>query len=566
MAYLDYLKSLLSWHYFVGAGETFQAAVIQPVDDLVAAAKSAVMQRFWRFCEDEALPYLLQNYNLDLVESFTPPQTRRQVADAWVTWEGDGQPGYDGHLQGGAGTEEGILNEVARLGYQAAMIPVWQYKQSTDGVTDTIQIQPTLKNDLNRLFWPVGKPPWSFSRDIATEGEFGEGWWVDLNFHGGSSFWIVVQDPPFAFRRWGDPGRWGTGYWDALVTGNRVDLQRLYTTVRKFTPAEWSCRGIVFAYSGRYLLSSALFQVLRAVAVRATFDVWAVGDTGFTSHWDGTKWTQVAAPVAADLYAVATRSEVLTYAVGDSGTILRWNGTAWAAEVSGVSQRLRGCCFAGSDTWAVGDGGTILRDTGTGWAISPSPVATDLHSIFSVGPSDIWTVGAAGVALHWDGATWSNVATGTGQALRGVWGGAADAVWAVGDGGTILRWDGATWAAETSPTTADLYAVAGRRHTKLVFGVPVEYWAVLAVGDAMVVLDISTWKLAPTDLLGNRGYGVAGTVADNFWIATNVGQMFNSTVEGNVFSGRPWNRFSWDDGTRYNLKYVIKYMQESWET
>ena len=74
VTYLDYLKSVLSWHYFVEAGEIFQAAVAKPIDDLVLAAKTAVVQRFWRFCEDDALPWLLQNYNLDHVEAFKEPE------------------------------------------------------------------------------------------------------------------------------------------------------------------------------------------------------------------------------------------------------------------------------------------------------------------------------------------------------------------------------------------------------------------------------------------------------------------------------------------------------------
>lgn len=539
MTYLDYLKSVLSWHYFVEAGEIFQAAVAKPIDDLVLAAKTAVVQRFWAFCEEDALPWLLQNYNLDHVEAFTPAQSRQQVADAWLTWEGDGNQSIGGHLWGGGGTEEGILTEIARLGYTAAMIPVWQARYTSDGISETVSIQPSLQPDINSAFWPV-------KNTLTVLGDLDGEWWVDLNYHW-SSYYIVLTDAPFAFRRWGDPGRWGEGFWDALVTGSRVDLQRIYSTVRKFSPPEWSCRGIVFAYSGRYSLAPA---VLAGMAVASTYDAWAVGAAGFAAHWNGYAWTPAPAGPA-DLAAVAMDGGRV-YAVGAGGTILRWNG-AWAAEVSGTTAALASVCFAGPDIWAVGAGGIILRGRAGAWTAVASPVATDLHCVFALGVADIWAVGSGGVTIHWDGMAWMIAPPATAHDLNGIWGTATNSLWAVGAFGTILFWNGSTWSAVLSPTGLSLNAIAGLNNGRAI-----------SIGDETVTFDGTRWARAPS-LIGQVAHAIAGTLSDNFWVPTVQGEVFNLTIDGTIFSGGRWNHFSWDDGTRYNLKYVIKHMREGWE-
>jgi hypothetical protein len=542
MAYLDYFELVLSRHYFEGLGELFEAAVAKPLDNLIAAAKQATAQRFWAYALDEALPYLLQNYNLDKIEAFTPDQTRQQLDDAWTTWER-------------AGSEEGILAEVNRLGYsRASMLPVWLSRQSNDGTTDTIECQPSLLPDRNRLFWPVGSAAPDYmtthSRNIATQGEWGDGWWVDINYHF-SSFFIVIHDPPFAFRRWGDPAFWGKDLrWDALVVGDRVALRRLYLEIKKFNAAEWSCRGVVFTYSGRYTLA----PVLLGVSVRTTYDIWAVGGSGYSAHWNGYAWTQVQTPTTAQLFGVFS-TPTAVYAVGNTGTILRWTGSAWVSEPSGTLLRLSGFAYTGTLLWICGQNGVLLFNAGFGWVTAATPVATSLVRMFAFSPHDIWAVGDSGVAIHYNGATWSTTVTGVAVDLYGIWGDRPDRVWAVGLNGTIIRWDGAAWNPVVSPTTHHLYAIAGMKNGRAV-----------ATGETLIYFDGTDWKQAQGSLGLERSFAIDGTVSDNFWAVTEQGTAFNVTIGGRVFTGAPWNAFQWNDGTRYNPKYLIKWIKENWET
>jgi hypothetical protein len=544
-SYLEHLRSFLSWHYFVGEGEAFQDAIAKPIDDLVDMAKQATTQRFWRYALDEALPYLLQNYNLDLVEAFTPDQTRRQIAEAWDTWEK-------------AGSEEGIVEEVQRLGYpKVSLLPVWQMKHKTDGITDTLEFRPSLKPDINSMFWPKNFNPLAGSirhdRNIATLGEWGAfEWWVDLNFHF-SSFFVVIHDPPFAFRRWGDPDVWGKHRrWDALVTGSRVDLRRLYLTIKKFTTAEYSCRGVIFSYSGRYKLAKPLL----GVAVRSTYDVWACGQGGYIAHWDGTKWSEIQSGTTQDLHGIWVTPRGQGYAVGKSGTILHYNGATWQPQASGVTDILTGFAAAGRERWVCGQNGRLLLDAGFGWSVFPSPVATALNRLFALAPNDIWAVGVGGVALHYNGGSWTATTTGVADDLYGVWGASSTEVYAVGLNGTIIRWDGTAWTSVASPTTQHLFHITGTA----------DGGNAIAVGDTAVVFNGISWTLAPNDFLGQRAWAVQGTVSDNYWAVTEQGWAYNLTLDGRIYAAAPWDTFTWDDGTRYTIKYVTKWMREKWET
>ena len=98
---------------------------------------------------------------------------------------------------------------------------------------------------------------------------------------------------------------------------------------------------------------SASENVLNAVAVRNSSDAWAVGqflapdqdDDGLnmlTEHWNGSSWTQVAAPAVLhrdeSLLAVSASSASDAWAVGFTKTVsaagrnplaVHWNGSNW---------------------------------------------------------------------------------------------------------------------------------------------------------------------------------------------------------------------------------------------
>lgn len=65
-------------------------------------------------------------------------------------------------------------------------------------------------------------------------------------------------------------------------------------------------------------------------------DLWAVGATNHSYHFDGSAWTRFATASKRILGAYAT-SPTEAYLVGTSGSILVWDGAAWTPSSSGTS-------------------------------------------------------------------------------------------------------------------------------------------------------------------------------------------------------------------------------------
>lgn len=553
MRYLDLYKRVLSWHYLAGRGEEFWGVLAQQLDDARNWARAAVRATFPRVAPPEALPYIAQSYNLELPEEFTVQQQRDMLVDAFPIWER-------------SGSHEGILTEVRRLGYpECEIVPVWQYRWADDGTTDRIDVQYTIPraDEPNVLFrpegWPLIPPPppaipsVTYTQDIATQGRFVDGWWLDKNYHW-SSFYVVIHQPhPFGFRRWRE-WHWGDGgRWDALVTGNRRALQRLKRTIQIHRDNSQSCRGIIFTYRGRYKLST---DRLYGVWSRTGYDTWAVGAGGVVRRWNGADWLEIPSGTTQDLHAVWGRAADDVYIVGNNGTVLHWDGAALQPMASATAADLRGVYGVGAHIWAVGASGTIIRlETGL-WSVVPSGTLEDLLGVWALSRDEVWAVGRVGTALRWNGLAWVAIPTGTAADLYAMWGTKPDAAWAVGGNGTALRWNGAGFAAVATGTAQDLYSVWGTAGSDVV--------AVGALG-TWIRWNGAVWTgvagLPPVD-----AFGVHGTDADNMWIVTAEGVAFWGQSRGALYWSGPWGGFGWGDGTKYNLKFVLSRMREPWET
>ena len=270
---------------------------------------------------------------------------------------------------------------------------------------------------------------------------------------------------------------------------------------------------------------SASTNVLNAVAVRGPADAWAVGhltapdqdDDGLnmlTEHWNGSSWTQVAAPAVLhqdeSLLAVSASSATDAWAVGFTKTVgaagrfplaVHWNGSAWAIVPTptlsgGAKSTLNGVvAFTPTNAWAVGKGrnGAALAErwNGTTWAVVPVPTpagaaSSQLSGISALSPSNIWAVGSVATVVgttvqtrtlieHWNGTAWGVVPSRNATSsnlLTGVAAVASNNVWAVGytvttDGTNqpyktlIEHWNGSAWSVVASPSPASNDTLAG---------------------------------------------------------------------------------------------------------
>jgi len=247
--------------------------------------------------------------------------------------------------------------------------------------------------------------------------------------------------------------------------------------------------GLVLAVTGVVVPAGAEAGVepspfrLTAVHGSSATRLFAVGDAGALTRFDGKEWRTVGSPTTAHLTGVWVTSPSSVWVVGHQ-TILRGDGTSfWIAETP--KRRLHAVWGASeSELWAVGELGTILRYDGRDWTEVSSRTDKTLTAVWGTGSADVWFAGAAGTVVHWDGRE-MQVKSEPSPYFTGLAGLGQSEVWAVGEDGGILRFDGREWLASASHITRDLRSVTSAP------GRPV--WA---VGDQGTVLrfEEGKWK------------------------------------------------------------------------
>jgi hypothetical protein len=189
---------------------------------------------------------------------------------------------------------------------------------------------------------------------------------------------------------------------------------------------------------------------LSAVVAISANDAWVAGDfidktSGvhklLLEHWDGSTWSQIP-PIDfgirnIDIPALVATASNDVWAGGvlfdpQEGntpvrhrTYLHWDGTAWtqtaAPDVGAAGFSLRGmAAVSASDVWAVGDpltddGGPLIEHwDGSAWTTSAGPTAhQSLSGIDMVSAGEGWAVGGdtspSALIAKWDGASWTTV-------------------------------------------------------------------------------------------------------------------------------------------------------------
>jgi hypothetical protein len=223
---------------------------------------------------------------------------------------------------------------------------------------------------------------------------------------------------------------------------------------------------------------------VNALAAASRSDVWAVGSINgagtLVFHWDGHRWSRVAAPspngkgIGTELRDVAAISADDVWAVGlagNSGLLIHWDGHGWhlVRAVAANDASLWGVSAdASDDVWAVGAnarGYLVLHWDGTLWhrfsvlsvpdATTPNSVTfAHLNTVLALSRKDVWLGGERPTGLnravveHWDGTRWQFVKTP--KVFGGVVALAGDRptdIWAAVDSNDgVMRWDGHRWA------------------------------------------------------------------------------------------------------------------------
>jgi eukaryotic-like serine/threonine-protein kinase len=201
---------------------------------------------------------------------------------------------------------------------------------------------------------------------------------------------------------------------------------------------------------GPSLGGKAYLNGVVAISGRAA---WAVGEVfngtlfaGFILHWNGTSWQLVPSPIPSEgrfgysLSGVAAISATSAWAVGctdgcpSGGTPLieRWDGTAWTQVAAPTTpyalyNLARVAAVSATSAWAVGvsgpsadEGAATAYWNGHDWTLSHGISGAALGGVSATSATDAWAVGGTAggktVILHWNGQRWTGA---TGQAPPG---------------------------------------------------------------------------------------------------------------------------------------------------
>jgi hypothetical protein len=222
-------------------------------------------------------------------------------------------------------------------------------------------------------------------------------------------------------------------------------------------------------------------------------DVFAVGGAlgngseSLVLHYDGTRWTDLAAGGTETFWWAHGTRGTDVWAVGEKGRIAHWDGAKLTAYASGTTATLYGVwAAAADDVWAVGgtvgatQGGgapndVLLHFDGSSWTPSPLPqtLGRTFFKVWGTASNNLYVVGEAGTIWHRRGVQWaleSQAPAVTGKLVT-VNGCSAGEVYAVGDR-NVLRSNGATWTRAEDMLTDDVNGVscASPGHVVLVGG------------------------------------------------------------------------------------------------
>jgi len=260
-------------------------------------------------------------------------------------------------------------------------------------------------------------------------------------------------------------------------------------------------------------------------------DIWVGTEKGFL-HYDGRAWTRHESGSATKgLWAVSSND---IWAVGNSGSSLHWDGSKWARQTGfGPVPRL-GAMWATSDddVWFLGASALRYHH---GYVENFGKL-TDLQwydktSAWGSAANDIWYTTPRSTMFHWDGTAWSSMPLPlptSNMAIRAVWGSGPANVYAVTaardpfrpSNAYVVRWDGTKWAeahaileGSAGTSAVDLNAIAGTSAQDVWVG---------AENGALWRFDGTTWTRSEPLSTGINELW-ASSPTGTLWAATNGG-------------------------------------------
>jgi hypothetical protein len=309
----------------------------------------------------------------------------------------------------------------------------------------------------------------------------------------------------------------------ALAGSNAQDLWALGgQNLVHFDGARWSVK------------SASVVQNVQSIVASGSNDLTTFAAPAGLQRWDGSKWTVLTDPGAAQdasgpyggdspFGAFAAPNGEIWYPWNPllhHATLLRhWDGSAWGDSppqalpfsLQGNPQVAAVFVDPAGEVWVSGRTFThqinsqivanwVARWDGTADKVMAVPyVAVGSTPVFATSANNAYL--AAGDLLHWDGLSWSVIDAGVG-ASRQVIGTSANDIWAIGDAG-VAHWDGTSWnkaamqASPSAPIPSHGLPYFTSAPSTILPIAPNKVWLGLGSGGALYYNGV-TWSLSAT--------------------------------------------------------------------
>jgi hypothetical protein len=239
-------------------------------------------------------------------------------------------------------------------------------------------------------------------------------------------------------------------------------------------------------------------------------NIFAVGERGSITHWDGTDWRIMDSGTKEPLYGIWTNRPDHAYAAGMHETLLQYDGQSWTqVDVQGV-EGFNGVWGSDEDDVHVaGKNGLLAHYDGNAWTTIDTGSTETLKRISGTGPEDIWVTENDGGLLHFDGSAWQALPFGV-EPVNGIASVLPNEVWLV-RGQAAYHFDGTTWVNQNLPLYENYTytTIFGKSPHEIYVG-----------GGFMMYYDGSEWTRLG-EAKGFRSKGMWAASSEDVW-ATNA--------------------------------------------
>jgi hypothetical protein len=225
-------------------------------------------------------------------------------------------------------------------------------------------------------------------------------------------------------------------------------------------------------------------------------EVWLAGSHDVV-HFDGARWSKsVVQSTIHDLYVPGANR---VWLVADS-QVLERQGGQWLVRETSLNALWAIDGTGPNDIWVSGDNGEVRHFDGSSWRAVAADTADALYALVAVAPGEVWLGGQRGNVFHLQNGAWTQLHVGGAGMVSSLWATGENDVWAAEFASGVFHWDGSSWGQVAGLYGAESFAGTG----------PDDVWLCRAFDVSR--FDGQSWSTLQLDISGDSCWVTPTTV------------------------------------------------------